>query len=60
LKDLIREAVDEKGAEMEAMPQLLVEDDPQHGTRRLVKATKGRSSRVLREEFPSSSRRAKC
>ena len=45
---------------MEAMPQLLVEDDPQHGTRRLVKATKGRSSRVLREEFPSSSRRAKC
>ena len=50
--------------EMEVMPdhaQLLVEDDPQYGIRRLVKAIKGRASRVLREEFPSSSRRAvKC
>jgi len=58
LKDLIREVVDEKGAwlvEMEVMPDhvhLLVEVDPQYGIHRLVKAIKGRSSRVLREEFP--------
>jgi len=31
---------------------LLVEADPQYGVHRLVKAAKGRSSRVLREEFP--------
>ena len=30
---------------------LLVEVDPQFGVHRLVKAIKGRSSRVLREEF---------
>ncbi|MFG1859787.1 IS200/IS605 family transposase [Microbispora bryophytorum] len=58
LKDLIGEVVDEKGAwlvEMEVMPDhvhLLVEVDPQYGVHRLVKAIKGRSSRVLREEFP--------
>jgi putative transposase len=32
---------------------LLVEVDPQFGVHRLVKAIKGRSSRMLREEFPS-------
>ncbi|GHE31857.1 IS200/IS605 family transposase [Streptosporangium violaceochromogenes] len=58
LKDLIGEVVDEKGAwlvEMEVMPDhvhLLVEVDPQYGVHRLVKAIKGRSSHVLREEFP--------
>lgn len=58
LKDLIGEVVDEKGAwlvEMEVMPDhvhLLVEVDPQYGVHRLVKAIKGRTSRVLREEFP--------
>lgn len=31
---------------------LLVEVDPQFGVHRLVKRIKGRSSRVLREEFP--------
>ena len=31
---------------------LLVEVDPQFGVHKLVKAIKGRSSRVLREEFP--------
>lgn len=31
---------------------LLVEVDPQYGVHRLVKAAKGRSPRVLREEFP--------
>ena len=30
---------------------LVVEVDPQFGVHRLVKAIKGRSSRVLREEF---------
>lgn len=58
LKQLIREVVDDKGAwlvELETMPDhvhLLVEVDPQYGVHRLVKAIKGRSSRVLREEFP--------
>lgn len=32
---------------------LLVEVDPRLGIHKLVKAIKGRSSRVLREEFPS-------
>jgi putative transposase len=31
---------------------LLVEVEPQYGVHRLVKAIKGRSSRVLRQEFP--------
>jgi putative transposase len=58
LKQLIREVVEEKGAwlvELETMPErvhLLVEVDPQYGVHKLVKAIKGRSSRVLREEFP--------
>ncbi|MBB5774860.1 REP element-mobilizing transposase RayT [Nonomuraea jabiensis] len=42
--------------EMEVMPDhvhLLVEADPQSEIHKLVKATKGRSSRVLRQEFPS-------
>jgi REP-associated tyrosine transposase len=32
---------------------LLVECDPQYGIHRLVKQIKGRSSRLLRQEFPS-------
>jgi putative transposase len=58
LKQLIREVVEEKGAwlvELETMPDhvhLLVEVDPQYGIHKLVKAIKGRTSRVLREEFP--------
>lgn len=58
LKEIIAEVIEEKGAwliEMEAMPDhvhLLVEVDPQYGVHKLVKAIKGRSSRVLREEFP--------
>lgn len=57
LKEIIREVIDEKAAwlvEMEVMPDhvhLRVEVDPQFGVHRLVKAIKGRSSRVLREEF---------
>jgi putative transposase len=58
LKQLIREVVEEKGAwlvELETMPDhvhLLVEVGPRYGVHKLVKAIKGRSSRVLREEFP--------
>ncbi len=42
--------------EMEVMPDhvhVLVEVDPQFGIHRLVKSIKGRSSRLLRAEFPS-------
>ncbi|HUR07905.1 MAG TPA: IS200/IS605 family transposase [Nonomuraea sp.] len=59
LKQLIGEVIEEKGAwlvELDVMPDhvhLLVEVDPQFGIHKLVKAIKGRSSRVLREEFPS-------
>ncbi|KZS76367.1 transposase [Mycobacterium kansasii] len=58
LKEIIVEVIEEKGAwliEMETMPDhvhLLVEVDPQYGVHKLVKAIKGRSSRLLREEFP--------
>ena len=58
LKEIIVEVIEERGAwlvELETMPDhvhLLVEVDPQFGVHRLVKAIKGRSSRVLREEFP--------
>jgi putative transposase len=57
LKQIIAEVIVEKGAwliELETMPDhvhLLVEVDPQFGVHKLVKAVKGRSSRVLREEF---------
>ncbi|ACZ86716.1 IS200/IS605 family transposase [Streptosporangium roseum] len=59
LKQLIREVIEEKGAwlvELEVMPDhvhLLVEVDPQLGIHTLVKAIKGRTSRLLREEFPA-------
>ena len=42
--------------ELEVMPDhvhLLVEVDPQFGIHRLVKQIKGRSSRLLRQEFPA-------
>ena len=58
LKEIIVEVIEDRGAwlvELETMPDhvhLLVEVDPQFGVHRLVKAIKGRSSRVLREEFP--------
>jgi putative transposase len=41
--------------ELEVMPDhvhLLVEVDPQFGIHRLIKLMKGRSSKLLREEFP--------
>jgi putative transposase len=58
LKAIIREVADERQAEvieMEVMPDhvhLLVEVDPQFGIHRLVRLMKGRSSRLLRQEFP--------
>lgn len=58
LREIIAEVITEKGAwlvEMETMPDhvhMLLEVDPQFGVHKLVKAIKGRSSRVLREEFP--------
>ncbi|WP_040392712.1 IS200/IS605 family transposase [Effusibacillus pohliae] len=58
LKEILRAIADERRAEiieMEVMPDhvhLLVEVDPQFGIHRLVKQMKGRSSRILRQEFP--------
>lgn len=57
LKEIIQEVCSECGAEvleMEIMPDhvhLLVEVDPQYGIAKLVKNIKGRSSRILRQEF---------
>jgi len=58
LKEIIRKAADELSAEiieLEVMPDqvhILVEVDPQFGIHRLVKLCKGRSSSILRKEFP--------
>lgn len=63
LKWITREVCAEHSAyvvELEVMPDhvhLLVEVDPQYGIHRLVKQVKGRSSRLLRQEFPSLRRR---
>lgn len=63
LKQIIREVCAERDCtiiELETMPDhvhLLLECDPQYGIHRLVKQVKGRSSRLLREEFPSLKRR---
>lgn len=59
LKEIIHDVADERRAEvieLEVMPDhvhLLVGVDPQYGIHRLVKQMKGRSSRILRQEFPS-------
>jgi putative transposase len=58
LKQLLQEICDEHHAlveGLEVMPDhvhLLVNVDPQFGIHRLVRLMKGRSSRVLRQEFP--------
>ena len=58
LKQIIQEVCAEHDApimELETMPDhvhLLIACDPQYGIHRLVKQIKGRSSRLLREEFP--------
>jgi putative transposase len=57
LKEIIQDVCTESKAEvlqLEVMPehvQLLVEVDPQYGIHRLVRAIKGRSSRLLRQEY---------
>lgn len=59
LKDIIYLVANERGSEiieLEVMPDhvhLLIEVDPQYGIHRLIKQIKGRSSRILREEFPT-------
>jgi len=58
LKDIIQSVCTESHAELlklEVMPDhvhLLVEVDPQYGIHRLVRQIKGRSSRLLRQEYP--------
>src|SRR5205823_7771457 len=58
LKDIIQDVCTASKAELltlEVMPDhvhLLVEVDPQYGIHRLVRQIKGRSSRLLRDEFP--------
>ena len=57
LKELIEEICDEyriQVIEMEIMPDhvhLLMEVDPQFGVHKAVKQMKGRTSRILRQEF---------
>ncbi len=59
LKAILRAVAAERQAEvieLEIMPDhvhLLVGVDPQFGIHRLVRQMKGRSSRLLRQEFPS-------
>jgi putative transposase len=63
LRALLHEVCTAHGAEileLEVMPDhvhLLVECDPQFGIHRLIKLCKGRSSRLLRQEFPQLRRR---
>lgn len=63
LRSIIAEVCAETGAtvfEAEVMPDhvhLLVQVDPQYGIAKLARQIKGRSSRLLRDEFPSLKRR---
>lgn len=63
LKQVVSEVAKERGAEILEMEanedhfHLLVSVDPQYGIHRLVKQMKGRSSRILREEFPHTKSR---
>ncbi len=58
LKEILYQTSEEFGSEiieLEIMPEhvhLLCETDPQFGIHRLIKQLKGRSSRLLRQEFP--------
>jgi putative transposase len=58
LKEIIQQVCTDSRAELlqlEVLPDhvhLLVEVDPQYGIHRLVRSIKGRSSRLLRQEFP--------
>ncbi len=59
LLQILHEVIRERSAELvelDVMPDhvhLLIGVDPQYGIHRLVKGLKGRSSRVLRDEFPT-------
>lgn len=58
LKEIVRSTCNEFNAELielEVMPEhvhLLVDCDPQFGIAKLIRYIKGRSSRLLRQEFP--------
>jgi putative transposase len=58
LKEILHEVVNETTGEIlevEVMPDhvhVLVEIDPQYGIAKLIRNMKGRSSRLLRQEFP--------
>jgi putative transposase len=63
LEMIIREVCQDHQAEVLSLEvmfdhvHLLVECDPQFGIHRLVRLIKGRSSRLLRQEFPSLKRK---
>jgi putative transposase len=63
LAEIIRQVASETGAvidELETMPDhvhMLVSVDPTYGIAKFVRLCKGRSSRLLRQEFPSLRRR---
>jgi putative transposase len=58
LKEILKEVVSETTGEileLEVMPDhvhVLVDIDPQYGIVKLIRNMKGRSSRLLRQEFP--------
>jgi putative transposase len=58
LKRIILDAAKDRGAEvmeLEVKPDhvhLLIEVDPQYGVHRMIRRIKGRSSHILRREFP--------
>jgi putative transposase len=59
LKRIILDTAKDRGAEvmeLEVRPDhvhLLIEVDPQYGVHRMIRRIKGRSSHILRREFPS-------
>jgi putative transposase len=59
LKRIILDTAKDRGSEvieLEVMPDhvhLLIEVDPQYGIHRMIRKIKGRSSHILRREFPS-------
>ena len=66
LYEIVKEVAFEKSVEILEMEcdkdhiHILCEVDPQFGIHKFVKAIKGRSSRLLREEFPSLKSRLPC
>jgi len=58
LKDIIREICEEKDAQLLEVEcdrdhiHILLDVDPQFGIHRMIKMIKGRSSKILRDEFP--------